>query len=245
MHWQDEGLVINVRPHGERGQFLSVFTKEHGRHLGLWRQGSRSQKTARYIQIGDEVDVGWRARLEDHLGTYTVEKTHSHSSDFFDEPLKLMVLSSACALLEVCLPERDAHPRLYDQTFKLLSVLANDLMDGIKTYIQWEILLLEELGFALKLDQCAVTGQTSDLTHVSPKTARAVSREAATPYLDKLLPLPSYFVMETTSVTLKDYLDGLALTGYFLDRHAHALSGRPLPQGRRRFIESFKKRCDE
>ena len=45
-----------------------------------------------------------------------------------------------------------------------------------ETYVRFELLLLQELGFALDLDRCAVTGATDDLAYVSPRTGRAVSR---------------------------------------------------------------------
>ena len=241
MQWQDEGLVLTVRPHGERGRVLSVFTKDHGRHLGLCRSGQGTGRSTKYIHPGDHVEVVWRARLEDHLGAYTYEKKRSTSAEFFEEPFKLLLISSLCSLLEVCLPERDAHLYLYEQTMKLIHLLSQDPQEGVKAYIKWELLILEELGFALKLDHCAVTGSREGLTHVSPKTARAVTLQAAEPYVDKLLPLPAFILEEGQGATLQDLLDGLRLTGYFLDRHSMSLSGRSLPPSRSRFIECFRK----
>src|SRR5208282_2033846 len=49
---------------------------------------------------------------------------------------------------------------------------------------------LAELGFGLDLASCAATGATADLIYVSPRTGRAVSREAGEAYREKLMRLP-------------------------------------------------------
>jgi DNA repair protein RecO (recombination protein O) len=77
--------------------------------------------------------------------------------------------------------------------------------------------VLEDLGFGLDLSSCAATGATHDLTHVSPKTGRAVSRPAAQPYLDRLLPLPS-FLTTRGNASPHDIADALRLTGHFLEQ---------------------------
>ena len=61
-----------------------------------------------------------------------------------------------------------------------------------RLFVAFELALLAELGFGLDLGACAVTGTTEGLVWVSPKTGRAVSREAGAPYADKLLPLPAF-----------------------------------------------------
>ncbi|MET0193521.1 MAG: recombination protein O N-terminal domain-containing protein, partial [Hyphomicrobiaceae bacterium] len=43
MQWSDEGVILSVRAHGEAGAVAEVFTREHGRHLGLVH-GGRSRK---------------------------------------------------------------------------------------------------------------------------------------------------------------------------------------------------------
>src|SRR5690606_7587733 len=83
---------------------------------------------------------------------------------------------------------------------------------------RFELALLDELGFGLDLESCAATGATADLTHVSPRTGRAVSRAAAEPYKDRLLALPS-FLAARGNASPDDLRDAFRLTGHFLDRH--------------------------
>ena len=72
MEWSDEGVVLSVRPHGETAAVLELFTRRHGRHLGLVH-GGRSRKLRPILQIGNHLDAGWKARLADNLGHFTVE----------------------------------------------------------------------------------------------------------------------------------------------------------------------------
>ncbi len=133
-----------------------------------------------------------------------------------------MAMSSACAMLDATLPEREAHPDLYHGTVALLAALKTE--QWLPTYIRWEIGLLEELGYGLDLAQCAATNVTRDLAYVSPKSGRAVSEAAGNVYRDRLLPLPAFLAIGKASQTrqetgLSDQMrDGLKLTGFFIHR---------------------------
>ena len=72
MEWTDEGIVLGTRRHGEASVIVEVMTRDHGRHLGLVRGGAGSRLRA-VLQPGNSVRVAWRARLDEHLGHYTVE----------------------------------------------------------------------------------------------------------------------------------------------------------------------------
>ena len=58
--------------------------------------------------------------------------------------------------------------------------------------MRFELLVLDELGFGLDLTRCAATGRRDELVYVSPKTGRAVSREAGAQWHDKMLALPAF-----------------------------------------------------
>jgi DNA repair protein RecO (recombination protein O) len=230
MEWRDQALVLSARPHGESSVILEVFTLGHGRHAGVVRGGT-SRRLTPHLQPGSQLDVTWRARLDDHIGGFTVEPVRSRAGIMADR-CALAGLNAICALLTVALPEREAHLALYDATQTLLDAML-DVADWPQLYLRWELGLLEELGFALQLDRCAVTGQSHDLAYVSPKTGRAVSREAAGEWADKLLAMPDGFVRGRPA----DLPAGLAITGHFLARElAPVLNGRPLPESRARLI---------
>ncbi|HEY4202157.1 MAG TPA: DNA repair protein RecO [Devosiaceae bacterium] len=211
MEWTGEGLLIGVRRHGETSVIAEAMVLGRGRHLGLVR-GGRSAKLAATLQPGNSVQLTWRARIEDHLGTFTVELLQARAAALIADRTRLYLSQVLCEHLHV-LPERDAHDRLLMETIRLLDAEP----DGV-ALARFELTLLDELGFGLDLTSCAVTGVTHDLTHVSPKSGRAVSREAAEPYRDRLLRLPP-FLKNGDGAEKADIAAALALTGHFLDIH--------------------------
>lgn len=234
MDWRDEGALLSVRGHGESAAIIEVFTAGHGRHAGVVRGGA-SRRLAPVLQPGAQIDVTWRGRLEEHIGTFTVEPLRSRTGLLGDR-LALAGLNSVCALLRFALPEREAHPGLYAASVVLLDRLGAE-PDWVLSYLRWELLLLEDLGYGLDLGSCAVTGSREDLAYVSPKSGRAVARAAAGEWADRLLPLPACLLGQG-GATPEELGQGLRLTGHFLEHHlAHDLGTRPLPEARRRFVQ--------
>lgn len=238
MEWRDEGVLLAARKHGETSAIIEVFTAEHGLHAGVVRGGA-SRKVAPVLQPGTQVAVTWRARLEEHLGAFTVEPIRSRASVLSDR-LALAGLNAISALLTYALAEREPHRKLYDQTITLCDLLsATDAWP--LAYLRWEADLLEDLGFGLDLGACAVTGSRENLIHVSPRTGRAVSREGAGEWADKLLPLPQCLLGQGP-VTQEEVSLGLQTTGHFLKaRLATALGNKPLPEARQRLIDRLNR----
>lgn len=234
LEWRDEGAVLSMRPHGESAAIIEVFTAAHGRHAGVVRGGA-SRKMAAVLQPGSHVAVAWKARLDGHIGSFTVEPLRSRAGVMGDR-LALAGLAATCALLRAALPEREAHPSLWQGSMALLDALTNG-GDWLPRYLRWELQLLEDLGFGLDLSRCAVTGSRDDLAFVSPKTGRAVSRQGAGAWADRLLPLPQGMLGQGP-VDREELLQGLAITGHFLTRElAPLLNGRPLPEARGRLLD--------
>lgn len=235
MEWNDEGTIIGVRRHGESAVILEAMTRHHGRHLGLVR-GGRSSKVQPVLQPGNAVALTWRARLDEHLGEYKVELLASHAARLMAQPVALYGLGTVSALLRL-LPERDPHPALHEG----LSVLIEHL-DEIRLapalMVRFELAMLAELGFGLSLDRCAVTGLREELSHVSPKSGKAVSRQAAQPYLDRLLALPAFLSegQGARQPAPAEIAAGFALTGFFLRRHLYEPRGLLEPPERERLV---------
>ena len=185
MDWQDDGIIIGTRKHGETSLIVELMTRRHGRHLGLAR-GGRSRKQQPFLQPGNTVEATWRARLDEHLGTWSIEATELRTAQLMATPIGIFGIQTIAAHLRL-LPERDAHEHLYEALEIILSHL-QDASIAAALMVRFELALLDDLGFGLDLTRCAVTGATGNLSHVSPKTGRAVCLEAATPWLDKLLP---------------------------------------------------------
>ncbi|MCG6112002.1 MAG: DNA repair protein RecO [Paracoccus sp.] len=233
MEWQAEGTVIARRPHGETAVIIDVLTLEHGRHAGVV-PGGASQKRAAMLQPGARLSLRWRARQADQLGSFTAEPVRMRAGLMGDQTA-LAGLNAICALLIFALPERDPHPLLVARTEALLDLIEAGA-DWPQTYLAWEMLLLDEMGYGLDLSACAVTGATEGLAYVSPRTGRAVSREGAGDWADRLLPLPA-MLGGAGDNRGRDLAEGLAITGHFLEhRLAPDLVGRPLPAARGRLM---------
>jgi DNA repair protein RecO (recombination protein O) len=242
MDWRDEGTLLSVRRHGESGAIIEVFTEGHGRHAGIVRGGA-SRRLAPHLQPGAQLAVEWRARLDEHLGTYRVEPLRGRAGEVMGDRAALAALSSVCALLAFTLPEREPHPALYARTARLFDTLCRPGSDWPADYLRWEIRLLEEMGFGLDLSACAVTGAVEGLSYVSPRTGRAVSRAGAGDWAGRLLPLPAFLVGDAPAGP-GALAEGLRLTGHFLESWlAPALGDRPLPAARARLSDALARRA--
>ncbi len=235
MEWRDQGIVLSVRRFGETSIVLDVLSKEHGRHGGLVR-GGRSKRLRAALQPGNTLDICWRARLEEHLGNFTIELVKPRAALVMDDAAALAGLSSLCALLGL-LAEREPHADLYAASIIVLDALGGD-EHWPMLMARWELGLLAALGFGLDLSSCAANGGTDNLIYVSPKSARAVSKSEGLPYHDKLLKLPDFMKSnETVFPQGSELADAFGLTGYFLERHVFAPRGAKMPDQRARMIE--------
>lgn len=239
IEWRDEGALLKVRKHGETSVIIDVFTATHGRATGVVRGGT-SRKIAPILQPGAQLDVTWKARLEEHLGAFTVEPIRSRTAVAMSDRVALAGLNAVTALLAFSLPEREEHPSLYAKSIQLLDLLGQGDVWPL-AYLQWEMALLNGLGFGLDLATCAVTGTTSDLSYVSPKSGRAVALTAAGEWADRMLPLAPVMIGEGDA-DMADIITALSTTGYFLENHlAPSLGDRPIPEARNRLIDQFRK----
>jgi len=236
MQWTDEGIVLGVKRHGEASGILELMTREHGRHLGLVRGGFGSRLKP-VLQPGNSVSATWRARLDEHLGNYTVEGLRLRAAGFFGAPHAVYGVTHLAALMRL-LPERDPHAGLYAVFADLLDRL-DDPQWAAPIVVRFELQLLAELGFGLDLTQCAATGARAELVYVSPKSGRAVSRSAGAPYADKMLRLPEFLRDEQAPADSRDLADGFALTGFFLTRHVLEPRGLMLAGERAYFIAAL------
>jgi len=235
MDWIDEGIVLGVRRHGEANAIAEVMTRAHGRHLGLVRGGAGSRMRP-ILQPGNEVRVTWRARLDEHLGHYTVEGLRLRAGEFMVAAHAAYGVTHLAALCRL-LPERDPHPAIFDAVAVILDRMHDRMLAGAGV-ARFELQLMAELGFGLDLAACAVTGEAADLAYVSPKSGRAVSRSAGAPWAEKLLRLPRFLVEEDLRGTPspEELAEAFALTGFFLSRHVLTPRGEAEPEARAHFL---------
>ena len=236
MQWTDDGIVLGVRRHGETSAIAELMTRAHGRHLGLVRGGFGSRLKP-ILQAGNSVSATWRARLDEHLGHYTVEAVQLRTAAVFAAPHAVFGVTHVASLVRL-LPERDPHPALYESLENIVNRL-DDAAQLAAMVARFELYLLAELGFGLDLGACVSTGVTQDLVYVSPKSGRAVSRAAGEPWHEKLLRLPDFLRDGTVVPSDADLADGFSLTGYFLTRHVLEPRQLTLSDARPHFIAAI------
>ena len=236
MEWVDEGIVLGVKRHGETSVILELMTRGHGRHLGLVRGGSGTRSRG-ILQPGNEVRATWRARLDEHLGHYTVEGSNLRAAGFLDAAYAVHGVTHLAALCRL-LAEREPHASIYEALQAILDHLGDPRV-AAPMIARFELDFLAELGFGLDLTACAATGTKDDLVYVSPRSGRAVSRAAGEAYRDKLMRLPAFLHSDGAPKSASELTDAFALTGLFLDRYAFAPRGLSLPEARARFVTAL------
>ncbi len=236
MQWTDEGIVLGVKRHGEGNAILELMTREHGRHLGLVR-GGFGTRLRPVLQPGNALSATWRARLDEHLGNYSVEGLNLRAANFFGAPHAVYGVGHLAALMRL-LPERDPHAALHAALDEILERL-DDAALAAPMVARFELQLLSELGFGLDLESCAATGARGELIYVSPKSGRAVSRAAGDPWADKMLRLPAFLRESAAAPAGEDLADGFALTGFFLARRVLEPRGLVLSDERAHFIAAI------
>jgi len=239
MEWRDDGIVLSARRHGETSVILEVMTRGRGRHLGLVR-GGRSRRLQPVLQPGNHLDLVWRARLDEHMGTFQPEALALNAARLIDSVTAIYALQTLSAHLRL-LPERDPHPALYEALVVVIGLLDQPRW-AAELLVRFELKLLDELGFGLDLGSCAATGTTEDLRYVSPKSGRAVSGAAGRPWHDKLFTLPAFLVGETSVRAGQDAIEAAyRLSGHFLRRDVYEPRGLAEPPTRPAFLGALRK----
>ena len=243
MQWQDQGIILGVRRHGETSVIAEVMTPAHGRHMGLVR-GGRSRRLQPLLQPGNKVEATWRARLDGHLGTFQLEPVSLRAARLMEQATSIHGVQAMAALLRL-LPERDPHPHLFEALDIILDAIGNPA-DAGELFVRFELAILDDLGFGLDLGRCTVTGACEDLAFVSPKTGRAVSRPAGAPWADRLLALPAFLAVRHGEAADRAGLDSaFRLTGFFLARHVYEPRGIAPPAAREAFARAALKALGE
>lgn len=239
MEWRDEGIILATRKHGETSAILEVMTRQRGRHLGLVR-GGLSRKMRPFLQPGNKVELLWRARLDEHLGSFQVEPLEQNAARLFDSAVSVYGLQMLAAHLRL-LPERDPHARLYE-TLGVIVAHLDDVEVAGALLARFEVAVLDELGFGLDLSHCGATGSSENLIYVSPKTGRAISAQAGDAWADRLFSLPPFLrIGADVGGDIQAVSDAFRMTGHFLSRHVYEPRGIAAPEARASFLAALTK----
>lgn len=206
MKLESVGILIGLRPLGERDSLARIFSQDYGVMVGVMRAAQVAKKNKPLV--GQCGNVAWNARLDSQLGTFHWEPEKNLSAGIMSATKSLMFMNSAFSLINALLPEREKYENLYNQTNLLLKNLSADNPDV--AYLNWEICFLKELGYALDLSSCSGCGTVDDLKYLSPKTGRAVCETCAKPYINKLYTLP--LDIKTTGIFLQKICENQGVT---------------------------------
>lgn len=221
MKFSDEGIIIDVKKYGESSLIIKVFTHQNGIYRGFIKS-ARSSKQRSLYQIGNLISFEFIARLEESLGSFiSVDLIESFCSKIIFEKLKLDCAASLFSMFDSLFLEREEQQNLFVELKNFLSDITKDETQKSKIiadYIRLELAILSALGYGLDLSCCAVTSSEVDLAFVSPKSGRAVSLHAGKPYENKLLKLPNFLIAENENPELSCLLEGLKLSGFFLEK---------------------------
>ena len=238
MKFVDEGYIIHCRKHGENSLILTVLCKEYGKVCGYVRSGL-NKKTLAVFQPGNKVKIDAWSRVDDNMLSLKVELLVPYAVNFLNNADKLRVLSCFCALCNQCLPELQPLDRFYYFAESFVNLIGED--NWVTHYCFFEFYLLEFLGVGLDLSECSATGTTENLAFVSPKTGRAVCREAGEPYRSRLFLYPYFIVEQNYHPEAAETADLLRMTEFFLNKNFFVIHNLKFPDCRANLAEIVKK----
>ncbi|MFM9853044.1 MAG: DNA repair protein RecO [Sphingomonadaceae bacterium] len=211
-------IICSIFPHGEHGSIVRALSADHGLLSGYVR-GGRSRVNRPILMPANIIEGSWRARTDGQLAGLTAELVRSRAP-LHSEPLAAAALDWVTALTAATLAESYPYPSLYSALDAVLTAIeaAPAAWGWATSLVRYELLILQQLGFGLDLERCAVTGGSDDLVWVSPTSARAVSRVGGVGYEGRLLTLPDFLASGNALASWDDVLAGLTLTGHFIER---------------------------
>lgn len=241
MNWQDKGIVLSAKPWAEKYLLITLFASENGLSKGL----IRTTKTLSHVQPGTIVSCTWKARLAEHLGTFTLDIEEIPFVRLFTLPTHLLFLKTVTSLLELALPERHPYPTLFTDVLRILSSLHYPHFPIYYEYAHLEFLLLKELGFEPDLTQCALCQLPKEIYYVSPKTGKGACFECGKVHAHKVFSFHHALFknVDLDQLTSKHYQEAFQVTAHFLTQNVLMNKKGQLPMSRFQFIESLDRKA--
>ena len=216
---RDTGIIIYIKQYSESSLIVKIFSEEHGICSGFVKGAKSNKKDNSIYQIANLVGFSWRAKTEDNLGFLKIELQKSYLAKIIFNNLKLNCVTAIFEVIRNNILEKESHQDLFRDILFFLNSIDCDDQEFLGNYVRLELNILKLLGYGIDLSGCAVTGQTNDLSFISPKSGRAVSKEAGLPYQNKLLKLPEFLVNNKAEIKKGDILLGLNLTNFFFKKY--------------------------
>jgi DNA repair protein RecO (recombination protein O) len=150
MNWENEGILLSKIKFRENANIINVFTNDRGKVSGIV-YGGTSRKIRNFLQISNKIFVIYTSKGENRMGYFKIELVEAIAPKYFNDKKKTTALLSLSSILNLLLPESQPYKSLYNSLDNLLNNF--DKKDWILNYIDWELILLKELGFDPFLQQ--------------------------------------------------------------------------------------------
>jgi len=240
MIWQGEALIINAHKHSESALIVTFFAREEG-VFSAYVRGALSKRNSPIYQIGNMVAGIKKSRSENGLGSFSkAEIVRNYNAKYLASAKKILALKTITEMLSMSLQAGEEYLRLYDDTIGFLdNLISNDL--EVRSYIEYELTFLSDIGFGIDLSSCSVTGKKDGLFYVSPNTGHSVTEEVGKPYHNKLLIIPEFLKDTQDIITKEDCQKGFKLTGHFLAQNLFNPLNRKIPYSRDLLVKELLK----
>jgi len=149
MNWQDEGFIISKRKFRENAIILDVFTTKFGKVSGIV-YGGNSRKIRNYLQLINKIFIIYTSKSDNRIGYFKTELINAVSPKYFNNKAKILCINSLSSLLRIVLPENQSYIKIYQSLNNLLNNF--DKTNWPALYLDWEIQLINELGFGFNID---------------------------------------------------------------------------------------------
>ena len=226
MTWDDEGFLISKNKYNENSIIAEIFTKNHGKITGIIFGGT-SKKVKNYLQIGNRLYVNYNSKNENKLGYFKIEILKAYSPFFFDDPKKLLCISSAMQLIKILTADSQKNIKIFDSIQYFFDFLESEIW--IQKYIFWELELFKNLGYDLEFNDLVEKKMVN-------KELKYFTKSSST---KKIIP---NFLIDKNEITsdLQTLLDGLKLVGDYLDKTILRPNNMSHPLNRAQFINILK-----
>ncbi len=236
MKFEDEGYIINIKKHGESSAILSVLTRKNGKVVGFVKN-ALSKKNLSTFQLGNKVKIEAYARVDENMLSLKVELISPDTVNFLNNSQKLETLASLCSLSNICMPEQMPIDMLYQYLEKFFIDINQE--NWLSNYAYFEFYLLDFLGISLDLSECSATGTTKNLYYVSPKTGKAVCKEAGAPYQNRLFLYPHFIVNKNFFPSAEELKNLLKMTEFFLNKNFFQTHSLKFPPSRANLLSNL------
>lgn len=214
---EGQGLVLAVKPFGERDALVELLCAERGRMRGLVKGGKGTRGNVQAtLQPFNGVGFEHFRRLEGQLGTLTVELVRSRAHVWMGTGAGAFVVPYLSELLAGLLPEEHPYEGLHARVVRLLESACD-----WRELVAFELWLLDAVGYGLRLrPEEGVLGAgegAGEWVYVSPASGRVVDKASARGYEGRLLPLPMS-LGGPDCAEMDDFALAWRLSGTFIDK---------------------------